>query len=230
MEMSRQSVPPQEENFGTVVDRLRRERGLTLRELADRTFDVAVQLAEQFGDTEAARRFRKTARKGNWSVSYYSRIIQGDPDAKPGAILVMAIAEVLGVDPDVFMEMIGEVPVDLQQLVQHYWKDFAPLFRHADKIDFPALYKHLSIDPTKKPAPLRWAAHGREYVPKKRRKEAEKTPKPELEEEIQVQRKPVEEEPPKVAALVTEEKECPDCAEMVKARARICRYCQHEFE
>ncbi|RUW62137.1 hypothetical protein EOA16_10255 [Mesorhizobium sp. M7A.F.Ca.US.008.03.1.1] len=25
------------------------------------------------------------------------------------------------------------------------------------------------------------------------------------------------------------EKQCPDCAEMVKADARICRFCRHEF-
>ncbi|MES0135602.1 hypothetical protein NKJ88_11700 [Mesorhizobium sp. M0016] len=25
------------------------------------------------------------------------------------------------------------------------------------------------------------------------------------------------------------EKKCPDCAEMVKADARICRFCRHEF-
>jgi hypothetical protein len=30
--------------------------------------------------------------------------------------------------------------------------------------------------------------------------------------------------------VISENKECPMCAETVKARAKICRYCNHEFE
>lgn len=31
-------------------------------------------------------------------------------------------------------------------------------------------------------------------------------------------------------AIHGDQKECPRCAEMVKARAKICRFCTHEFE
>jgi len=35
---------------------------------------------------------------------------------------------------------------------------------------------------------------------------------------------------PKKAPTGPDEKECPMCAETVKARAKICRFCGHKFE
>ena len=40
---------------------------------------------------------------------------------------------------------------------------------------------------------------------------------------------PVEAEPRSKSFGPILEKKCPDCAEMVKADARICRFCRHQF-
>jgi RNA polymerase subunit RPABC4/transcription elongation factor Spt4 len=41
---------------------------------------------------------------------------------------------------------------------------------------------------------------------------------------------PKVEEPPKIEAVQSEEKVCPDCAETIKAAAKVCRYCGYRFE
>jgi transcriptional regulator with XRE-family HTH domain len=95
-----------ESAFGTYV----RERREALRK-ADRTYSV-----------------RKVAARIGIEPSYLSKIERGD-QPPPSEGKIVALAEVLGEDPDLLLAMAGKVSSDLQEAIRRRPQLFAELIR-----------------------------------------------------------------------------------------------------
>jgi transcriptional regulator with XRE-family HTH domain len=92
-----------------------------------------------FGEHVRARREEQRTRDASMSVrqvaarigvepSYLSKVERGEA-APPSETTILALAEVLGEDPDVLLAMAGKVSSDLQEVIRRRPREFAELIR-----------------------------------------------------------------------------------------------------
>lgn len=113
--------PPAEEMFGRRIQRLRRERDLTQRE-------VASQVGIDF--------------------TYLSKL-ENDRGEPPGEDTVRKLADVLQTDVEELLALAGKVPAALRNRAQHDVR-FARLLRHLPSVsdkELQDIYKRLKITP-----------------------------------------------------------------------------------
>jgi transcriptional regulator with XRE-family HTH domain len=92
-----------------------------------------------FGEHVRARREEQRARDASMSVrkvaarigvepSYLSKVERGEV-SPPSETTILALAQVLGEDPDVLLAMAGKVSSDLQEVIRRHPREFAELIR-----------------------------------------------------------------------------------------------------
>jgi transcriptional regulator with XRE-family HTH domain len=92
-----------------------------------------------FGEHVRERREEQRARDPSMSVrqvaarigvqpSYLSKVERGEV-APPSETTILALADVLGEDPDVLLAMAGKVSTDLQEVIRRRPREFAELIR-----------------------------------------------------------------------------------------------------
>lgn len=114
---------PVDETFGKCIQRLRREHGLTQREVAN-TLEI--------------------------DFTYLSKI-ENDRGEAPGEDTVRKLAEVLDTDAEELLALAGRVPPELRTLAQDN-VDFARFLRRLPKAsdkELQELYRHLPSTTTK---------------------------------------------------------------------------------
>lgn len=115
--MPKETSPPQEETFGQCIQRLRREQGLTQRQVA-----AALKL----------------------DFTYLSKLENGRGEA-PGEATVRKLAAILKTDDEELLAMAGKVPTELRTRAQRD-VDFARFLRRlpsASDQELQDMYKHL---------------------------------------------------------------------------------------
>ena len=83
---------------------------------------------EALRNTDRAYSVRKVAARIGVEPSYLSKIERGD-QSPPSEGKVVALAEVLGEDPDLLLAMAGKVSSDLQEAIRRRPQLFAELIR-----------------------------------------------------------------------------------------------------
>ncbi len=71
---------------------------------------------------------RQVAARIGVQPSYLSKVERGEV-APPSETTILALADVLGEDPDVLLAMAGKVSTDLQEVIRRRPREFAELIR-----------------------------------------------------------------------------------------------------
>jgi HTH-type transcriptional regulator, competence development regulator len=96
--------------------------------------DYIRERREELRQTDATFSVRQVAARLDVEPSYLSKIERGE-QPPPSEKTILALANVLGEDPDMLLALAGKVSSDLQQIIRKRPKLFAQLLR--DIKDFP---------------------------------------------------------------------------------------------